>query len=79
MYWTGPLPLIQEAETQISQIVSARRAWRGQNEVPNPTLRWAIPQETTQLGIWAMPAPDFFALPQGCALDPNPPFAQNPI
>lgn len=66
MYWIGSPEAIEAAEAQAAAIVKALPAYRDGVQVPNPTQRWAEPQETATAGVWAIPAYPDMDVPVGC-------------
>ncbi len=66
MFWVGTQEAIEAAEDQAAAIVTALPAYRDGVRVPNPTTRWAEPQETATAGVWAIPAYPDMETPGGC-------------
>lgn len=69
MFWTGSKAAIEAAEAQAlaAELAEHPTVLRGGEAIPNPTTAWAIPMETDQPGVWAIPARSGMTLPEGCA------------
>ena len=70
-YWTGNITDITNAEALATAIIIQQPEFKNGIELPQNewiTINWAIPQETTTQGVWAIPVFTEIPTPSGCTV-----------